>query len=139
MKKLALSLFGALSMLLLGGSALAQTVHIRLTVPFDFTVGNKTLSAGDYELRSAGQPDNPGMLLICRMGGPIEMYIHASDLQSTNNASQTKVVFRHYGNLYFLSQVWTAGTHAGWEFPETRTELNEAKNASAREVTLAAK
>jgi hypothetical protein len=139
MKKLALSLFGALSMLLLGGSALAQTVHIRLTVPFDFTVGNKTLSAGDYELRSAGQPDNPGMLLICRMGGPIEMYIHASDLQSTNNAGQTKVVFRHYGNLYFLSQVWTAGTHAGWEFPETRTELNEAKNASAREVTLAAK
>jgi hypothetical protein len=139
MKKLALSLFGALSMLLLGGSALAQTVHVRLTVPFDFTVGHKILPAGDYELRSAGQPDNPGLLLICRMGGPIEMYIHASDLQSTGAASETKVVFQHYGNIYFLSQLWTAGTRAGWEFPKAKAEINEAKNDAGREVTLAAK
>jgi hypothetical protein len=139
MKKLALSLIGALSMLLLGGSALAQTVHIRLTVPFDFNAGNKILPAGEYELRSAGQPDNPGMLEICRMDGQVEMYIHASDLESTSAASETKVVFRHYGNIYFLSQVWTQGTRAGWEFPKTREEISEAKNASARNVTLAAK
>jgi hypothetical protein len=139
MKKLALSLIGALSMLLLGGSALAQTVHVRLTVPFDFNAGNKILPAGEYELRSAGQPDNPGMLEISRMDGTVEMYIHASDLESTRASSETKVVFRHYGNIYFLSQVWTQGTRAGWEFPKTREEISEAKNASARNVTLAAK
>ena len=139
MKKLALSLIGALSMLLLGGSALAQTVHVRLTVPFDFTVGNKILPAGDYELRSAGQPDNPGMLLICRMGGPVEMYVHASDLQSSSSANETKLVFRHYGNIYFLSQLWTAGTRTGLEFPKTQAEISEAKNDSGRNVTLTAK
>jgi hypothetical protein len=139
MKKLALSLIGALSMLLLGGSALAQTVHIRLSVPFDFNAGNKILPAGEYELRSAGQPDNPGMLEICRMDGTVEMYIHASDLESPSAARETKVVFRHYGNIYFLSELWTAGTRAGWEFPKTRAEINEAKNDSARNVTLAAK
>ena len=139
MKKLALSLIGALSLLLLGGSALAQTVHVRLTVPFDFNAGNKILPAGEYELRSAGQPDNPGMLEIRRMDGTFEMYLHASDLQSSSASSATKVVFRHYGNIYFLSQVWTEGTRAGWEFPKTREEISEAKNASARNVTLAAK
>jgi hypothetical protein len=139
MKKLALSLIGALSMLLLGGSALAQTVHVQLNVPFDFTVGSKILPAGQYELRSAGQPNNPRLLELCRMDGAIEMYIPASDVQSTSASSETKVVFRHYGNVYFLSQLWTAGTRAGWEFPKTRAEISEAKNDSAREVTLAAK
>src|ERR1700685_3452349 len=134
MKKLALSLIGALSMLLLGGSALAQTVHVRLNVPFDFSVGNKILPAGDYELRSAGPRDNPGMLLLSRIGGAVEMYIHASDLQSSSSARETKVVFRHYGNIYFLSQLWTAGARAGWEFPKTRAEINEAKNDAGREV-----
>jgi len=139
MKKLALSLIGALTMLLLGGSALAQTVHVQLTVPFDFNVGNKILPAGRYELRSAGQPNNPRLLEIARMDGAIEMYLPASDVQSTSASSETKAVFRHYGNAYFLAQLWTAGTRAGWEFPKTRAEITEAKNDSGREVTLAAK
>jgi hypothetical protein len=73
------------------------------------------------------------------MDGTVEMYIHASDLESPSAARETKVVFRHYGNIYFLSELWTAGTRAGWEFPKTRAEINEAKNDSARNVTLAAK
>jgi hypothetical protein len=139
MKKLALSLIGALSMLLLGGSALAQTIHVRLTVPFDFTAGDKSLPAGEYQLRSAGQPNNPSLLALCRRDGGFEMYMHASDILSTSAPSETKAVFRHYGNQYFLSQLWTAGTRAGWEFPKTQAEISAAKNAAGRQVTLAAK
>jgi hypothetical protein len=139
MKKLALSLFGALSMLLLGGSAYAQSVHVRITIPFNFTVNNKTLPAGQYEVLSAGQMNNPGALEIRRSGGLIETYVYASDLQSSNPSSQTKLVFEQYGNMYFLCQLWTEGTHAGWEFPKAQGERREARNGTGQQITLAAK
>jgi hypothetical protein len=139
MKKLALSLIGALGMLLLSGSAFAQAIHVRMDIPFDFTVNNKTLSAGQYEVLSAAQANNPNLLEIRHLGGSIETYVSASDVQSSDLPSSTKLVFRHYGNMYFLSQMWTAGTRAGREFPKARAETEQAKNGAGQQITLAAK
>jgi hypothetical protein len=139
MKKLALSLFCALSMLVLGGSAYAQAVHVRITVPFDFTVNNKTLPAGQYEVLSAGQINNPSLLEIRRSGGPLEAFVNASDLRSSDTSSQTKLVFEQHGNVYFLSQLWTEGSRAGWEFAKTRTEMREAMTTTGQQVTVASK
>lgn len=139
MKKPALSLFGMLSMLLLGGSAYAQAVHVRITVPFEFTVNNKTLPAGQYEVLSAGLL-NPSVLEIRRPDGLLQTYVNASDRpQSSNSSNQTKLVFRQYGNMYFLSQLWTEGAHLGWEFPKVRAEIREARNGAGQQVTVAAK
>src|SRR5271165_2522914 len=139
MKKQALSLFGVLVMLLAGGSVYAQTVHVQVTVPFDFMVNNKTMPAGQYELLSAGGANNSNMLGIRRAGGPIEIYINTSNVQSSRLAGATKLVFQEYGNTYFLSQLWTAGTSAGREFPITGAEIREAKNGAGHQITLAAK
>ena len=50
MKRQAFSLFGLLSLLLVAGSAIVQTVHVRANVPFSFAVGDKTFPAGMYEI-----------------------------------------------------------------------------------------
>ena len=138
MKKLALSLIGALSMLLSGVSAYAQDVHIRITVPFDFSVNNKTMPAGQYDVLSAGLK-NPGTLVIRNATARMEMYVNTLDRQSPSLSSQTKLVFQQYGGTYFLSQIWTEGSRAGLEFPKARTEIQEAKAAAGQQVVLAAK
>ena len=43
MKRQAFSLISLLTLLLVAGSAIAQTVHVRADIPFNFAVGNKTL------------------------------------------------------------------------------------------------
>jgi hypothetical protein len=139
MKKLALSLIGALSFLLTGGSAFAQAVHVRVNIPFEFTVSNQALPAGEYQVISADMPNNPTVLQIRQLDGPLATYVTASDLESSNASAETKLVFHQYGDTYFLSEFRTEGSHAAWQFPKTRTEAREAKNESAQQVTLSAK
>jgi len=73
MKRQAFSLVSLLSLLLVAGSAIAQTVHVRGNIPFNFAVGNKTFPAGTYDVGTMGTfevtvtcPGTPG-------GGPHEL------------------------------------------------------------------
>ena len=47
-------------------SAFAQTGAIRVTVPFDFTVGRQTLAAGEYRVAINGT----SLLNVARIDGP---------------------------------------------------------------------
>ena len=133
MKKLALSLIGALSMLLLGGSALAQTIHVRLTVPVRFQRGQQDPAGGRIRTALRGSARQPGDARDlphgwngsrCTSMPPISNR-RAPRAKPRSSSGTT-------GTIYFLSQLWTAGTRAGWEFPKTRAEISEAKNAAAR-------
>src|SRR6201997_2224217 len=52
MKRQAFSLVSLLNLLLVAGSAIAQTVHVRGNIPFNFAVGSKKFPAGMYDIRS---------------------------------------------------------------------------------------
>ena len=66
MKRQALSLISLLSLLLVAGSAIAQSSHVRANVPFNFTVGSKTLPAGTYDI--AAISSDPKVLLVQAQG-----------------------------------------------------------------------
>ena len=53
MKKNLLSLAMSLA-LLMSAAAQAQTTHMKVTVPFEFTAGNVQLPAGEYEVTALG-------------------------------------------------------------------------------------
>jgi hypothetical protein len=137
MKKLTLSLIGMLSMLLSGGSAYAQAVHIRVTIPFEFNVNNKALPAGQYEVLSAG-PSNASFLEIRRADGAVQAYVNP-EREVSNSSHGTKLVFQQYGSTYFLSQLWTSGSASGWAIPKAPAEIREARNSAGQQVTLAAR
>ena len=63
MKRQAFSLVSLLSLLLVAGSAIAQTVHVRANIPFNFAVGSKTLPAGTYDV---GTIDGTSKCSYCR-------------------------------------------------------------------------
>jgi len=68
MKRQAFSIISLLSLLLMAGSAIAQTVRVRGDIPFNFTVGNKTFPAGVYDVATLGSSDAKMLRLQSRDG-----------------------------------------------------------------------
>jgi len=126
----ALALFGTMA-------ASAQTVNVKASVPFDFTVNRATLPAGEYSLKSM---DEQGAAIAIRdLNSKTTNLVISSSCRSSKSASQTKLVFHRYGNRYFLSQIWTAGDEAGRALPAGAGEKEIARNVSMQEVVLVAK
>jgi len=97
MKRQAFSLVSLLSLLLVAGSAIAQTVHVRANIPFNFAVGNKTFPAGTYDVGTIDHRDGKILLLQARNGNE-SMMVGSNAAESLAPANKTKLVFNQYGN-----------------------------------------
>jgi len=127
MKRQAFSLISLLSLLLVAGSAIAQTVHVRANIPFNFAVGNKTLPAGTYDVGTIDHRDGKILLLQARDGNA-SMMVGSNAAENLKPADKTKLVFNQYGNRYFLSQIWVAGETRGHQLPKTSREKEMARD-----------
>lgn len=95
----------------------AQTVGLRVDIPFNFNVAEKVLPAGHY-------------LILAPQGGTLRLQGSggAAALAMTDPASGSRpegpgaVSFRCYGRRCFLSQFWTARTETGQEIVRCRFE-----------------
>jgi hypothetical protein len=102
------------------GIAKAQVGPIRANVPFDFTVGNKSLPSGNYQflmdsarsshmvfIRSADQQ----MIVLTRTG------------ESGNlPGNATRLVFYKYGEHYFLREIHCPTAALNAAFPQSKLE-----------------
>ena len=59
----------------------------------------------------------------------LSMAAHAGKI-----SDQAKLVFKHYGDRYVLSQVWPAATHDGREFPPSTLEKELARSTGKPEI-----
>jgi hypothetical protein len=125
-----------LTLLSVTGSAFAQRVNMRANIPFDFIAGNKSISAGSYALESIGANDT--VLLIHDADGKTNALTMSHGVISTARSDRTNLVFRKYGDQYFLAQVWTAGESGGRELPRPRLEQKLAETQSPTDVVVVA-
>jgi hypothetical protein len=125
MKRQALSLISLLSLLLVAGLAIAQTGHVRANVPFNFTVGSKTLPAGTYDIRASSGPE---VLLVQAQGGGSSIIVVSNATESLKGADKTKLVFNRYRDHYFLTEIWVKGATLGRQLPKTSREKELAKD-----------
>lgn len=89
----------------LAAPSLAQGTQakVHVNVPFAFEGGSVHHSAGTYTIGVEA-----GRIMMIR--GDRESSLALIRLSDTRSPARTsKVVFRRYGNRYFLRQVWTAG------------------------------
>lgn len=126
MKRHALSLISLLSLLLMAGSAIAQTSNVRANVPFNFTVGSKALPAGTYDIEGLSS-SGANMLLVKARDGSGRMIVGSNAAESVNGANKTKLVFNRYRDQYFLSEIWVEGATHGRQLPKTSREKELAK------------
>jgi hypothetical protein len=130
--------------LLLSLMAAAQVVRAQeslvVSIPFEFVAGNATLPAGEYRVQNLDR--NPAVLLIHCSDSTASSLVLTNAAQAKERQSASKLVFHRYGNRYFLSQVWTAGSIRGSELLKSPREKEIAQSARLEtrgQVTLVAR
>jgi hypothetical protein len=125
---------------LLSGLMAAQSLtnsHVVAQVPFDFMVNNKIIPAGECEVGSVGTQGN--ILVISNFDSRRGALAVSSQDQATQTAANSVLVFKHYGNQYFLSEIRLAGSNQTYKLPASRAEAElRAQNAPSSQQTLLA-
>ncbi len=118
------------------GTLPAQIHGLKAKVPFEFTVMGRTMPAGEYVVDNANS--SATVILKCREHS-VSVIVPTDALQSAAPQEEAKLVFHRYGDQYFLSEVWGAGS-SGRKLHETKTEHDLAlRSAPNRAVIASAK
>jgi hypothetical protein len=117
-------LFAAVLMIGMGASAEAQTLQYKVTanIPFDFTITDKKLPAGKYSIVRAQNSNGDQVLQISSADGQQLLSRLTIPVIARDVVKQGVLVFRQYGDEYFLYEIWPAGGQTGRAFPKSRAE-----------------
>jgi len=111
---------------LTGASAMAgDTVAIRTKVPFDFTVGDRRVPAGDYRFERNGSPH---VILISSFETGTALIVPRDPVAGQAAGRPNTLVFHKYGERYFLKEIWVGDGQSGVQLPRSRSE-KEAMSA----------
>lgn len=100
-------------------TANGQAKQLIATVPFDFMVGDKLLTAGQYEVNAT---EAAGYAVVIQQRHSKSNAIRLVNTIAAQESKTPLLVFRRYGNTYFLSQIWERGNHIGRELRKSRQE-----------------
>jgi hypothetical protein len=117
------------AVLLFVGTAPGQYAQrtMRATVPFEFTVGNKIFSAGEYSIVNPAPDrldvrDSRGHLLAL-------LVTHNTLPPINNNNGGPRLIFFVVGGEHVLAQVWMESS-IGYELPSPKPDFVMAKRRS---------
>jgi len=110
-------------------SANAQSLNYRLTanIPFDFSVGGEKLPAGKYWINRAQQSNGDTVVQIRSTDLHSNLVRFTIPVLAAAPAKNSSLVFRRYGDEYFLAEIWPMGSETGRELPKTRAERELAR------------
>jgi hypothetical protein len=101
--------------------AFAQERQTLVNIPFNFTVGDKALPAGEYLIRRNRKDADTVWAIQHKDSGKTVLFL-TRQVHSADTQGAAKFVFTKYDDLYFLSEFWTAGTNTGREIQVTDRE-----------------
>lgn len=110
--------------LMVGQPAQAQSLAygLKVNIPFDFTVGNKKLPAGDYLVSRGQQVSGDLLIQISNLEGKANAFRTTIPVTASKAKDKGTLVFHRYGDEYFLFQVWPGGSSIGRSLPRSRSE-----------------
>ena len=137
MKRNFLGILTAMTVALLISVPLSAQTIAKVTVPFDFTVGQAQMSAGTYEISSPGHD----AIVIRNTNATASVLSIVNTEPSRKSDSGRKLVFDSYRDRYFLSQVSRAFGGGAMQLPPSKLEkeVRIASSTVPRKVVLAAR
>lgn len=114
-------------MVLIGSMAVAAQAQnngrpqLIAEIPFQFNVGNKTLPAGEYLVRSVSDDSSIVVLAIQSRDGKASAMLMMRGVEG-KALNSAKLMFNRYGNQYFFAQTWIDGDSIGLQAPRSRAE-----------------
>lgn len=106
---------------------------MKVNVPFQFSVGERSLPAGEYVISSL-QPERT--IRISSAHGKDSAILAVLPLYKARVSEKTTLTFNHYRGAYFLAEVETAGQSVARTLPRGKLEMEIAKKDSAPESTI---
>ena len=106
----------------------AQSVpRLEGTIPFNFMVGDRPFKSGEYNINLQS---TQGLLKVMGKDGQQAVYVLSRQGKQTSQADmkEGKVIFRKYGDLYFLSNVVNPWNAMEWGIPMSKAEKEAVKN-----------
>ena len=104
-----------------GNAQTSGSQTMRARIPFTFTVGEKTLPAGDYTVRILNPTSDRKTLQIRSENGRVSAIVQTVGLDGPL-AKNAKLVFRRYGDRYFFANAQMAGEAMSLAATKTRAE-----------------
>lgn len=119
---------------LFAASVQAQEYRIETKVPFAFNVRDKTCPAGVYDIQAASMTN---FETVHNLKGKCSLFVNSRRFLSEPSGRQPRLVFRRYGQTYFLSRIWN-GKGTGSTVPVSSREkrLQEATPPSEIATTV---
>lgn len=119
--KKAIALSGLLVLLTfsaaLGQSDRQTIIHI----PFNFTAGEKEFPAGKYVFERIWK-NSDSVWVVRRKDNVGNAVLLTRPVRANETQQDARLVFHQYGDLYFLSEIWTAGDATGRELQISNRE-----------------
>jgi len=98
--------------------ATAQAGEVKAKVPFEFSVNDKALPAGEYTLSTIGST------VVLVRGYPGGAMASSNPVEDAKGGTP-RLVFLRYGTRYVLSEIWMEGGR-GRRLPPSRAERETA-------------
>src|SRR5262245_39776428 len=93
--------------------------RIEARVPFDFAAGDTKLKAGDYSVIRIAH--NAFLLRSADMKTSVVVQAPIA-AERRREDSPARLVFKRYGNAYFLAQIWSDARAEGRQLNSSKTE-----------------
>ena len=99
-------------------SANAQSVNtVVAKIPFEFSVGDKTLPAGKYQINQS-----LGNALTLQSSEPATSVSRLTNVIQPGKDKHARLLFHRYGERYFLAEVWSGAGDVGRQLLKSRQE-----------------
>ena len=120
-----------------GAPASAKSVNAtRAQIPFDFHVGDRLIPAGEYTVRSLNDDETVLRISNGRQGAAVN-----TSAAQGRGERRARLVFRRYGDQFFLAAVWGADDNGRAISPSKRErslrrELRAARGGGGAEMEI---
>jgi hypothetical protein len=109
---------------------------LEANVPFEFHVGNSTLAAGKYVIQPLDDSDLT-VMEIRSTDGSTTAFFDVQSVDAKSVPAKNEVIFKKYGNRYFLANVFEEGNRSGDRVIESRDERRIGRAAEIHEHVTA--
>ena len=134
-KKILSSLAGLILLFAVAAPLHAASVvnpEMRVTVPFKFAAGDRILPASDYTVQA-----NPELGIVVLVGeGQRPLTLLTIRQESRSAPRRGKLVFRRYGGLFFLGEVWNQDNATGQRLAPRAQEKELARKKLAEQILV---
>ena len=104
---------------------------LRARIPFSFVVAGRTLPPGHYVLSTLGE-----QTVRVASAHTRSAFVMTSRVDARVPGSEGKLVFHRYQDMYFLAQVWRAGSSHGKQVFKSPVEEDLERKGAHLEIAV---